>query len=114
MMEEEDIVFALLTPQCMHSVLQMQSSYYSLLLEDHVSEQRRLNRSLPVRKQRPSWEAFVSRTASTYFKRKVNQDLMANASVSFSAQRSALGGAKVAFVRVCSATAENTACCFAQ
>jgi hypothetical protein len=38
-------------------------------LSQHIKEQQRLNRSLPVDKLRPRWVSFSSRLSSTHFRR---------------------------------------------
>jgi hypothetical protein len=42
---------------------------YKNLLSEHIREQRRLNRSLPIAKSRPSWESFCDKTTDQHFRR---------------------------------------------
>lgn len=42
----------------------------STLLQDHIREQRRLCRSLPAEKIRPTWAAFCSRVSDTHFRKQ--------------------------------------------
>jgi hypothetical protein len=44
-------------------------------LLSHIREQQRLNRSLPVEKSRPTWEAFSGRVSTIHFRRMFRMTL---------------------------------------
>jgi hypothetical protein len=50
------------------------------LLQDHINEQKRLCRSLPVEKTRPTWSGFCNRVSDTHFRRqfRMTRDAFAN------------------------------------
>ena len=67
-MDLEDEFLLLLLLVEISAALGLQYQFYCTLLEDHVLEQRRLNRSLPVNKQRPTWCQFLIHTTDRKFR----------------------------------------------
>ena len=61
-------MFASLVLHSVDTFLELQRACCHLLSEDHVLEQNRLMRSMPVDKCRPTWQSFVDRTSSWHFK----------------------------------------------
>ena len=74
-MDEDDIIFTMLVLQCCAVMLDLQHRYLCTLLADHIREQKRLVRSLPIDKVRPTWEAFVDRTNDIHFRRMFRMSL---------------------------------------
>ena len=74
-MNESDIALLLLLLECVSIALTAQESFCSLLLQDHIAEQRRLNRSLPKQKTRPTWSHFVNRISTRHFRRMFRMSL---------------------------------------
>ena len=73
-MEEEDfLIFLLLMAQCLTvtaNAIQFLENEEGTMLQDHVREQRRLCRSLPIDKTRPTWMLFSSRVSDAHFRRQ--------------------------------------------
>ena len=74
-MDEDDIIFCTLVLHVVNAFSELQHSYHKLLLDDHILEQRRLLRSMPMDKLRPTWESFVDRTSPLHFKRMFRMSL---------------------------------------
>lgn len=68
-MEEEDIVFLFMLLQLLAGHLDDLLNRLNDLLTDHIKEQRRLNRNLPVDKVRVTWNFFCDRISIDHFRR---------------------------------------------
>jgi len=49
----------------------IQKAVEGTLLADHIREQRRLNRSLPIEKQRVPWSHFCTQISDKHFRRRI-------------------------------------------
>ena len=66
--EDEDLLLLVLLNIIQEQIDVVAENIESLLLK-HIKEQRRLNRSLPENKRRPTWDAFCSKISDVHFRR---------------------------------------------
>ena len=77
--QDDDIEFMLLlfVVQAAQICIQQGTQALRTILDDHIREQRRLVRALPVKKRRPTWDHFSSQLSEVHFRRMFRMTLPA-------------------------------------